>query len=157
MADLTFDPTFTTKSRETAKLEIALDPTASPLAYVLVTTANQLAGFRRDPQVTRTDLFVDGTGASADAISIRHRLGAQAFQVVGNPKSASIKSLILKGSPGDEQDNAVMARYTDAQGMSHQGQAILLFMGEAGNAPNDVTAYDFSVEWIRAGAPTFPV
>lgn len=156
--DLTYEASFETKSRETAKLEIALDPTASPLVYAFVPTRQQLDGFRRDPQVNRTDLFTDENGDPVEAVSVKHKLGAQNFQVVGSPKNATIKGLITKGgpNPGGTTGNSVMARYTDAHGMSTQGQAILLFKGEAGSGPADTTAYDFTLEWVRAGDPTFP-
>lgn len=156
MADLTYDATLTTVSRETANIELALDPTASPLVYVKVPTKNQIDGFRRDPQVNRTDLFVDTAGTTAQAVSVKHNLGAQNFQIVGNPKNETIQALITKGGPSGSNKNAVMVRYTDAYGMSHQGQGILLFKGEAGSAPADQTIYEFTVEWTRAGEPTFP-
>lgn len=156
MSDLAFDPTYTTVSREKANIELALDPTANPLAYVKVPTKNQLDGFRRDPQVNRTDLFIDAGSETAQAVSVKHNLGAQNFQVVGNPKNETIQAMITKGGPSGTNRNAVMVRYTDSYGMSHQGQGILLFKGEAGSAPADQTIYEFTVEWTRAGEPTFP-
>lgn len=156
--DLSYENTFETKSREAAKLEIALDPTASPLVYVFVPTRQNLDGMRRDPQVNRQDLFVDEDGSPVEAVSVKHKLGAQNFSVVGSPKNATIKGMITKGGPkpGGTTGNTVMARYTDAHGMSHQGQAILLYKGEAGSSSTDTTAYDFTLEWVRVGDPTFP-
>lgn len=163
MPDLTHDDTFTTKSRETATLEIALVPVivgpATTLSYAFVPTTSALGAFRRNPTVTRSDLFADENGAPVEAVTVKHKLGAQAFSVQGSPKNATIQAMIVKGGPNPTGDygNDVMARYTDAHGMEHQGQAILLFLGEAGTGPADTTTYDFSLEWLRAGAPTFPV
>lgn len=159
MADQTYNPGFENKSREAARLDLALDPTADPLAYAFVPTRQQLDGFRRDPQVNRTDLFFDENGNPVEAVSVKHKLGAQNFQVAGSPKNATIKAMIIKGGPKPTgtTGNTVMARYTDAHGMSHQGQAILLYKGEAGSGPADTTVYDFTLEWISAGDPTFPV
>lgn len=157
MSDLTYETGFRTKSRETAKLEIALDPSASPLVYVLVPTAQQLDGFRRDPQVNRTDLFSDASGNPVEAVTVKHKLGAQNFQVAGSAKNATIKALKEKGiANATPTGNDVMLRYTDAHGESVQGQAILLYKGEAGSAPGDTTLYDFTVEWVRAAAPVYP-
>lgn len=157
MSDLTYDPGFKTKDRADAKLEIAIDPTATPAEYLFVVSRQQLDGFRRDPQVNRQDLFNDVDGSPVEAVSVKHKLGAQNFQVAASPKHATIKALITKGSPNKTPTgNDVLARYTDAHGMSHQGIAILLFKGEAGNGPGDTTLYDFTLEWMKAGEPTFP-
>lgn len=158
MTDLTYDAAFETRSRETARLEVALDPTASPLVYAFVPTRNQLDGFRRDPQVNRTELFVDENGKPLEAVSVKHKLGAQNFQVVGSPKNATIQAMIVKGgaSPVGTTGNTVMARYTDANGMSVQGQGILLFKGEEGSSPGDMTTYAFTLEWVRVSDPVFP-
>ncbi|WP_412027016.1 hypothetical protein [Deinococcus yunweiensis] len=162
MPDLIYDNTFNTKSRELAQLELALTPAivapATSLSYVFVPATSALGAFRRNPTVTRSDLFADENGKPVEAVTVKHKLGAQAFSVQGSPKNATIQAMILKGgpNPAGTYGNDVMARYTDAHGMEHQGQAILLFLGEAGTGPGDTTTYDFSLEWTRAGDPTFP-
>lgn len=158
MPDLTYQETLNVATREKAKLRIALDPTASPLVYIVVPVVQNLGGFRRNPTVNRQDLFADASGQPQEAVTVKHKLGPQSVTIAGSPKAVAIQQLITKGGPdGAPKGNAVMAEYTDAQGMVHQGQALWLFLGEAGAGPADTTAYEFTLEWTRAGAPTFPV
>ena len=102
MPDLTYDDTFATKSRETAQLEIALTPAivapATSLAYAFVPTTSAVGAFRRNPTVTRNDLFADENGAPVEAVTVKHKLGAQAFSVQGSPKNATIQARSPKSS-----------------------------------------------------------
>ena len=50
-----------------------------------------------------------------------------------------------------------MARYTDPEGVSYQGQAKLVYTGEEGTGPDDTLIRGFTLEWTRTGAHTFPV
>lgn len=156
MPDLTYEAAYQTKAREGAKLDLALNATVTPLAYVVAPTIQTLDGFRRDPQVNRQDLFMDANGKPVEAVSVKHKLGAQNFAVAGSPKNATIQAMITQGGPAGVNSNHVMARYTDAHGMSHQGQAILLYKGEGGSGPADTVIYEFTLEWLRATDPTFP-
>ncbi|WP_019584675.1 hypothetical protein [Deinococcus apachensis] len=156
MADLTYTPNQSGTNRAKAKLELALDPATTPLSYALVPTANQMDGYRPNAQIDRQELFADETGKSQTAINVRNQPGTQGFQVIASPKNTTVQKMILTGMGKGSAGNDVMARYTDANAMSFQGQAILVYLGEQGTDSTGLTIYGFSVEWVRVGDPTFP-
>lgn len=156
MPDLAYAANTSGKNREKAKLELALDPATAPATYALVPTANQLDGYRPNTTIDRVDLFADASGNPQQAVNVRNNPGAQSFQTIASPKNVTVQKMISTGMGKGSAGNDVLARYTDANGMSFQGQAILTYTGEQGADANGLTIYGFTVEWVRVGDPTFP-
>ena len=98
MPDLAYNADTSAPTRTKAKLEIALDPTANPLVYSFVPSANQIAGYRPGVTTNRTPLFNDENGNSQTAASVVHRAGAQTFQTIAGPKNLTVKKMIQRGS-----------------------------------------------------------
>lgn len=154
--DLAYQAELTTPTRAKAKLEIAVAPAATTPAYALAPTLNQLAGYRPNITADRTDLFSDAAGNPQQAVNVQNRPGPQGFQTIASPKNATVQSFITVGLGKGAAGHDVLARYTDANGMSFQGQAKLIYVGEQGEDSQGMTIYAFTLEWSRVGDPTFP-
>lgn len=154
--DLGYAAEFSTPTKAKAKLELALDPSVTPLVYAVVPLVNQLDGYRPNITTERTDLFNDAAGNPQQAVNVRKNPATQTFQTVASPKNATVQAMISKGEGNTPTGHDVMARYTDANGMVRQGQAKLIFGGEQGADPQGMLIYGFTLEWARVGDPTFP-
>ncbi len=154
MPELTYDQTLNANNRTKAKLEIVLDPSIT-FVYATVPAVASLDGYKPATTTTRTPLFNAG-GAARDFVSTRLGQGPQAFSTVAPPNNATVQGMITKATVGNGTTGSqIMARYTDANLLIWQGQAVLVYTGEQGSDVAGNTMYGFTVEWITC-VPIFP-